>query len=40
MMSWFINSIPSSIADGQILGMHKSIRKRGLKKMAKLAKGE
>lgn len=40
IMGWFIESIPSSLADGQMLSMHASIRKRGLKKMAKLAKGE
>ena len=40
VMSWFLTSIPSFVADGQVLGMHASIRKRGLKKQARLAKAE
>ncbi|GMH86356.1 hypothetical protein TrVE_jg7863 [Triparma verrucosa] len=40
IMGWFIQSIPTALADGQMLSMHASIRKRGLKKQAKLAKGE
>jgi len=40
VMSWVINSIPTAVSDSVVMGMHAGIRVRGMKKAAKLAKGE